>query len=76
MKSSNMNIKTFQRILPLSRQMNIFDKQSDAILEHLIFCDGAKGFVDKKVEQEEDNYNDSNEGLSNFIKLILYIIYY
>ena len=66
-----MNIKTFQGILPFPRQMSIFDAKSDAVLEHLIFCDGAKGFIDKKDEGKEENI--VNKGATFFFSLLSYL---
>ena len=63
-----MNIKTFQKILPLPRQMSIFDAKSDAVLEHLTFCDDVKGFIDKKDEGKEENI--VNKGATFFFSLL------
>ena len=69
-----MNIKTFQGILPFPRQMSIFDAKSDAVLEHLTFCDGAKGFVDKKDEAKEEDNDIVNKGVTFFSLLSSLII--
>ena len=67
-----MNIKNFQRILPLPRQMSIFEAKSDAVLKHLTFCDGAKGFVGKTDDREEEEKHVCvKKGLSNFFSFIL-----
>ena len=65
-----MDFKTFQRILPSSKQLTIFDNDSDAILEKLTFCDGVKGVLDDLAQQEnlsKNNDEENAEGLQLYI---------
>ena len=45
-----MNLKLFHKILPVSKQVNIFDAKADKILEHLKIYDGGKILQEEEIK--------------------------